>query len=82
MKTSSLTLCLSALAGVFAGAALAQTGGGPPVPVGFHKCTACHTEELTLCDERWCPPNTACGKAQGQDGEGNRWVMVVCVPIV
>jgi len=81
MKTTSLMLSLSALTGVHAGAAHAQTGSGPPVPVGYHKCTACHSEDPTLCDERWCPPNTGCGKAQGQTSDGTLWVMVVCVII-
>jgi hypothetical protein len=81
MKTR-LFVALAVPAALAAGGALAQiVPGPPPLPVGWHKCSACHTDDPTLCDELWCPPNTACGKQEGQDDGGNLWVRSICVAL-
>lgn len=77
-----LLIALSIPFAFAAGAAMAQYSPGPtPMPIGSHKCSACHDNDPTLCDETWCPPNTACGKQQGQDDAGNLFVRSICVVI-
>lgn len=77
-----LSIALSIPFALAAGAALAQYTPGPtPMPVGWHKCSACHSADPTLCDELWCPPNTGCGKQEGQDDAGNLWMRSICTVI-
>lgn len=78
MKASQL-LSLGAVTGILAGTAFAQVAP-PPIPVGWHLCRACHTDDPTLCDEKWCPPGSACGKQEGET-DGMLWVRVVCLTV-
>lgn len=77
-KSNTIIACIAGLSGAVCGVS-AQSGGGPPVPVGYHKCTACHSDDPTICNEKWCAPNTVCGKEEGETEGGMLWVRAVCL---
>lgn len=79
MKTPKIVVAsIATLSGIVCGVN-AQAGGEPPVPIGYHKCTACHTDDPTICNEKWCHPNAVCGKEEGQTDGGMLWVRAVCL---